>query len=69
MTKYAIKFTKDNTIKILAIFESKDAAMNVGAEYRKQYTREQGLISCISADFDENNNMVGNSYRLLESWC
>lgn len=69
MTKYAIKLTKDDTTTILEIFESKDAAINAGAEYRKQYTREQGLISCISADFDENNNMVGNSYRLLESWC
>lgn len=69
MTKYAIKLTKDDTITILAIFESKDAAINSGAEYRKQYTREQGLISCISAAFDENNNMVGNSYRLLASWC
>lgn len=69
MTKYAIKHTKDDTTTILEIFESKDAAINAGTEYRKQYTREQGLISCISADFDENNNMVGNSYRLLESWC
>lgn len=69
MTKYAIKLTKDDTITILAIFESKAAAMNAGAEYRKQYTREQGLVSCISADFDKNNNMVGNSYRLLASWC
>lgn len=68
MTKYAIKLTKDDTSTILAIFETKDVAMKAGAEYRKEYTREQGLISCISADFDESNNMVGNSYRLLESW-
>ena len=68
MTKYAIKLTKDDTGTILAIFESKEAAINAGAEYRKQYPREQGLISCISADFDESNNMVGNSYRLLEAW-
>ena len=68
MTKYAIKLTKDDISTILAIFESRDSALNAGAEYRKQYTREQGLISCISAVFDESNNIVGNSYRLLESW-
>ena len=68
MKKYAIELTKGDNEIILETFESKEQAMAAGEGYRKKYTREQGLLSCILADFDEENNMIGNNYRLFHSW-
>lgn len=68
MKKFAIELTKGDDETILALFDTKEEAMAVGEQYRKQYTREQGLVSCILTDFDEKGNRVGNSYRLYHSW-
>jgi len=66
MMKYAIKLTKGNDYKIIEIFDSKDAAMIAGAEYREQISRDDGLMACIEAEFDDEGNMIGTGYRLLE---
>lgn len=68
MKKFAIELTKGNEETILALFDTKEEAMAAGEQYRKQYSREQGLINCILAEFDEKGNMVGNSYHLYHSW-
>lgn len=68
MKKFAIELTKGDDEKILAIFDTKEEAMAAGEQYRKQYSREQGLVSCILADFDNDGNRVGNAYRLYNSW-
>lgn len=68
MMKYAIKLTKGDNYKILETFDTKDAAMIAGAEYRKQYSRDSGLLSCIEAEFDDQGNMVGTTYKLHESF-
>ncbi len=68
MEKFAIKLVKDDNSTILETFEDKDVALAAGAKYRKKYTREQGLISCIQAEFDENGNMVGGKYKLVDAW-
>ena len=66
MKKFAIKLTKGDDYKIIEIFENKDAALAAGAEYRKQYSRDAGLLSCIEADIDAGR-IVG-SYKLYESF-
>lgn len=66
MTRFAIKLTKGDDYKIIETFCTKDAAMAAGAEYRKKYSRDDGLLSCIEADFDENGNMLGTVYKIHE---
>lgn len=66
MKKFAVKITKGDEYKIIETFDSMDAAMVAGSEYREQISRDDGLMSCIEADFDEDNQMIGTSYRLLE---
>lgn len=66
MRKFAIKITKGDDYKIIETFDSKDAAMVAGTEYREQISRDDGLMACIEADFDENNQMIGSNYRLHE---
>ena len=68
MMKYAIKLVKDNTSTILETFDTEADAMAAGTKYRAKFTREQGLISCIRAEFNENNNMIGDRYSLVEAW-
>ena len=66
MKKFALKITKGDDVKILAVFDDKQSAMIAGAEYRKTISRDAGLLALIEADFDENNQMVGSGYKLHE---
>lgn len=66
MKKFAIKLTKDDEFKILLVCDDKETAMRAGIEFRNKYPREQGLLACIEADFNENGQMAGNGYRLHE---
>lgn len=68
MKKFAIKITKGDDVTILGVRETKEEAMLLGAELRKQHTRDEGLMTCIEADFDENDQMIGNSYKLHEAF-
>ncbi len=68
MNKFAIKLVKGDDNTIIETFETKEEALAAGEKYRSKYTSEQGLISCIQADFDENNNLVGHGYRLINAW-
>lgn len=66
MKKFAIKLTKGDDVTILCICENKDEIMKNGADLRKRYSRDMGLLACIEADFDENNQMIGTGYKLHE---
>lgn len=66
MKRYAIKITKGDDITILGVRETKEQAMTLGMELRKQYSRDIGLLALIEADFDENNKMIGVAYKLHE---
>lgn len=66
MTKYAIKLTKNDDVTIPGVCETEKDAIALGANLRKKYTRDQGLLATIEADFDENNQMIGSRYRLIE---
>lgn len=66
MKRFAIKLTKNDDVKILGVRETKEQAIALGLELRKQYSRDTGLLAVIEAEFDSDNNMLGNAYRLLE---
>ena len=66
MKRYALKLTHGDDVKILAVFDDKSAAMAAGAEFRRTISRDEGLLSLIVAEFDDDGNMIGNAYRLLD---
>lgn len=66
MKRFAIKLTKNDDVTILGVRETKEQAIALGLELRKQYSRDHGLLACIEADFDENGKMIGVAYKLHE---
>lgn len=68
MRKFAIKITKGNDIEIVSTHETKEEAFTNGDTVYKQLSAASGTVSCILADFDDNNNMVGNKYQLYKTW-
>lgn len=66
MKRHAVKLTKDDNVTILGVRDTRIEAMELAAELRKQLSRDDGLLACIEADFDENNRMIGNGYKLHE---
>lgn len=68
MMKYAIKLTKGNNEKILAIYDRKEEAFSEGGRFSTELSIDAEIISCIYADFDEKNRIVGGKYQLLNGW-
>ena len=68
MIKFAVTLTKGDNRKILEICDTKDEAIAKGEKHRKSLTMDSGILSCISAEFDENNNRLNNTYKLIHSW-
>ena len=66
MKKYAIKLTHNDDVTILTVCNTKEEALDRGTVLRKQYSRDAGLLALIEADFDENDWMIGNGYKLHE---
>lgn len=65
MKRFAIKLTCGDDVKILAVYDDKPTAIAAGSEYRKTISRDAGLLSLIEGEFD-GDNMVGNTYRLID---
>ena len=66
--KYAITLTKEDTKTVLYVSETKEDAMNFGNKKSCELTRNDGVLSCISAEFDADNHIIGNKYSLLHTW-
>lgn len=66
--KYAITITKENTKTVLYVSESKDDAMSFGNKKCTELTQNDGVLSCISAEFSADNHIIGNKYSLLHTW-
>lgn len=66
--KYAVTITKGDSRKILEICDTKDEAMEKGVEHKKRFSMDSGILSCISADFDDYGNIIDGNYRLHYSW-
>ena len=66
MKKYALKLTRGDDVKILAVYDDKPTALAAGAEYRKTISRDAGLLTLIEAEFNTDDNMIGEGYKLLE---
>lgn len=68
MSKFAITLTKGNDRKVLYMSEDKDEALAKGNEILPTLMRGSGTLSCIQAEFDADNNIIGGKYRLIDSW-
>lgn len=66
MKRFAIKLNKNDDVTILGVRETKEQAIALGLELRKQYSCDAGLLAVIEAQFDSENNMLGNAYQLHE---
>lgn len=66
MKRFAIKLTHGDDVTILGVRDTKAEAKELGVVLRKQYSRDAGLLALIEADFDENDRMIGNGYKLHE---
>ena len=68
MMKYAITLTKGNDRKVMYMCADKDEALRKGSEIFPTLMVCSGTLSCIQADFDTDNNIIGGKYRLIETW-
>lgn len=66
MKRFAIKLTKNDDVTILGVRETKEEAMILGMELRKQYSRDAGLLALIEAEFTDDGKMISPSYKLHE---
>lgn len=61
MKKFAITLTHGNDKTILALLDTKEEAMAAGEQYRKQYSRKQGLLTIYMAhSYDFLKDMQGD---------
>lgn len=67
MNKFAITITKSSR-RVVKTFEKQEDAMKFGEEVAARTPGAEGTVSCINADFDENDNMLGNQYKLYHTW-
>lgn len=65
---FAITLTNGNNRTVLYICDNKEKAIKKGDELIQILSRDSGILSCIQADFDDNNNIVNGRYRIYKSW-
>ena len=68
MGRFAIELIKGDERTFLAAFDNREAALAAGRAYRQKYTPQQGLISCIQGELDENNQVDFNRFRICGTW-
>ena len=68
MGRFAIELIKGDDRTFLESFDTKEAAFAAGRAYRQKYTPSQGLIGCICAELDENNQADFNCFRICGTW-
>lgn len=66
--KFLLTLTKGNERTILAVCDTKAAAMKEGDEYIKHLTMDAGTLSVIFAELDDDNNLKGGKYLLYHVW-
>ncbi len=65
---FAITLVKENSRTVLYICDSKEKAIKKGDELIQTLSRDSGILSCIQADFDDNNNILNGRYKIFKSW-
>lgn len=68
MQKFAICIVKDNDQKIVSTHMTKDEAIKNGNTINSQLPKGAGVVSCIFGEFDDNDNLIGNKYKIHKTW-
>lgn len=68
MNRFAITITNGDNREVVKTFYNKDDAMKFGNDFVINTPSKSGTISCISADFDDSDNIIGNKYKLHHTW-
>ena len=68
MEKFILSLTKGNDKTILSVHNTKAEAMADGERIIKKLPANSGLLTVLYGGIDENNNIVGKSYKLYHAW-
>ncbi len=68
MIKFGIEVTKGNIETLIRTFDDHGEAMIFGNNYFAQMKKEDGILTCFSAEFDENNNKLSNVEKVYHVW-
>lgn len=68
MKRFAIEIVKGNDTKILGTYDTKEQGFEAGRSYAQAFAGEDGVVTLIYADFDENNKPTSNEDRIFEVW-
>lgn len=66
--KYTIILTKGNDRKVISTHDTKEEALEAGKNYNATLAKNAGVVSCVLADVDENNNIIGGKIQIFETW-
>lgn len=68
MKKFAVCIVKGDDVKIVSAHLSKDEALENGEIANKQLLKDDGTVSCIFGNFDDNNKLIENKYQIHKVW-
>lgn len=68
MVKFALELIKGEERTLLKTYNTKEDALAAGPIYRQRYSPRQGLIGCISSEYDHNDRQISDTYRIHGAW-
>ena len=68
MKKFAVEITKGDTETVIAVRDTKEEAKAFGDEYFKTMSRDQGILTLFSGEFDKDNQRVDMSECVHHIW-
>ena len=68
MKKFALELINGEEHTLLSTYSTKEDALAAGPIYRQRYSPRQGLIGCISSEFDCNDRQISSEYRIHGAW-
>ena len=68
MIKFALELINGDERTLLKTYSTKEDALAAGPVYRQCYSPRQGLIGCISSEFDQSDQRISSAYRIHGAW-
>ena len=68
LKKFAVEITKGNTETVIAVRNTREEAEAFAEEYVKTMSKDQGLLTLFSGEFDENDQRIDMNERILRIW-
>lgn len=68
MRKFGIEVTKGNVETAIKTFDDKESALAFGSKYFAELPKGEGIVTCFEAEFDQNDQKVGNAEKIYHVW-